>query len=86
MSAGTHAIAGAIASSVSLALTYPLTTITTRQQVGSSKDHKSSLDQLLDSNTWNNLYAGLQPAVLGTLVSQGVYFYFYQASLINKSK
>lgn len=79
-----HAIAGAVSASVALALTYPLTTITTRQQIalGSAKDTtppeakpKSLEGQLRELAS---LYGGLKPAVAGTFISQGLYFYFFQ--------
>eukprot|EP00301_Raphidiophrys_heterophryoidea_P024852 c8192_g3_i3.p2 GENE.c8192_g3_i3~~c8192_g3_i3.p2 ORF type:complete len:141 (+),score=37.37 c8192_g3_i3:1056-1478(+) len=72
-SALASAISGSLASSTSLAITYPLLTLTTRQQV---------LEQQVDMNNNNNaklfasLYSGLQPAVATTFISQGIYFYF----------
>ena len=33
--------------------------------------------QLVSKHGWTGLYRGLEPALLGTAVSQGVYFYLY---------
>ncbi|XP_057974621.1 peroxisomal nicotinamide adenine dinucleotide carrier-like isoform X2 [Malania oleifera] len=34
--------------------------------------------QVIRSEGWGGLYSGLKPSLLGTAVSQGVYYYFYQ--------
>ena len=35
--------------------------------------------QILQESGWRGLFNGLQPSLVGTAVSQGVYFYFYSA-------
>lgn len=35
--------------------------------------------QLVSKHGWTGLYRGLEPALLGTAVSQGVYFYLYSS-------
>ena len=37
----------------------------------------ASVSQLVSKHGWTGLYRGLEPALLGTAVSQGVYFYLY---------
>jgi adenine nucleotide transporter 17 len=38
----------------------------------------SDLAEVVSTGGWSSLYAGLRPALLGTALSQGVYFYLYQ--------
>lgn len=35
--------------------------------------------QLCKESGWRGLYAGIEPALLGTAVSQGIYFYLYSS-------
>eukprot|EP00891_Asterochloris_glomerata_P008839 jgi/Astpho2/8839/fgenesh1_pm.00129_%23_9_t len=35
--------------------------------------------QIISKYGWTGLYRGLEPALLGTAISQGVYFYFYSS-------
>lgn len=36
-------------------------------------------NQLCKESGWRGLYAGIEPALLGTAVSQGIYFYLYSS-------
>lgn len=38
---------------------------------------KLALLQIVSQNGWTGLYKGLKPSLLGTTVSQGIYFYLY---------
>jgi len=38
----------------------------------------ADLARIVSTHGWTGLYAGLRPALLGTALSQGVYFYLYQ--------
>ncbi len=40
-------------------------------------DHAVRAEQVLQESGWRGLFNGLQASLLGTAVSQGVYFYFY---------
>jgi len=83
-----NAIAGGIASCASLSITYPLMTISTRLQCEDEKMHLGRLinrsegifqkiAKILDNEGFGKLYAGLVPALGGTILSAAFYYYFY---------
>lgn len=67
-------------------LTYPLNTISSRLQVqhtSGSKSYQSGIDALkkiLNTEGLAGLYSGLDSALLGIAVTNGVYYYFYEWS------
>ncbi|QLL30660.1 hypothetical protein HG536_0A04760 [Torulaspora globosa] len=81
-----HAIAGAGGGVLSIALTYPLLTISTRLQAESkdTKKEKKTLWQIVDEivgkDGLTGLYAGLESAVLGMAITNFVYYYFYESA------
>ncbi|KAF9585837.1 hypothetical protein BGW38_000514 [Lunasporangiospora selenospora] len=90
-----HAIAGAGGGIISMALTYPLITISSRQQVqknGKSKDaYKSTLDavqKIVAKEGIAGLYSGLDSALFGISLTNYCYYYFYEftKSVINKAQ
>ncbi|KAJ3268977.1 hypothetical protein HDV01_001965 [Terramyces sp. JEL0728] len=76
-----HALAGAGGGMLSMALTYPLITVSTRSQVD-SKDTKTSQLQaakrILKEEGVQGLYAGLKSAMFGIAVTQAIYYYWYE--------
>ncbi|KAI8868425.1 mitochondrial carrier [Ramicandelaber brevisporus] len=92
-----HALAGAGGGIISMALTYPLITISSRLQVqrSSSKSdgsaattspsaaqYRSAMDALhkiIASEGISGLFAGLESALVGNAVTNGVYYYFFEA-------
>lgn len=85
-SALANGLAGAGGGIIAQIITYPLQTVNTRQQTErvarkGRDSHGSALYQILQvvrSEGLLGLYSGLKPSLLGTAVSQGVYYYFYQ--------
>lgn len=85
-SALANGLAGAGGGIIAQIITYPLQTVNTRQQTErvsreGSDSRGSALFQILQvvrSEGLPGLYSGLKPSLLGTAVSQGVYYYFYQ--------
>lgn len=85
-SALANGLAGAGGGIIAQIITYPLQTVNTRQQTErvsreGRDSHGSALFQILQvvrSEGLPGLYSGLKPSLLGTAVSQGVYYYFYQ--------
>ncbi|KAF2432251.1 mitochondrial carrier [Tothia fuscella] len=78
-----HALAGAGGGLLSMALTYPLITLSTRAQVESSKAETSALDaakQIIKREGLVGLYAGLDSALVGIGVTNFVYYYWYEWS------
>lgn len=81
-----HALSGAGGGIISMLLTYPLNTISSRLQVQhttGNKAYQSSLDALkkiIDTEGLAGLYSGLDSALLGIAVTNGVYYYFYEWS------
>ncbi|KAL2906905.1 Peroxisomal nicotinamide adenine dinucleotide carrier [Bienertia sinuspersici] len=91
-SALANGLAGAGGGVIAQILTYPLQTVNTRQQTervvkkgidgglgaspGANQRPRSTL--VIKSEGWGGLYSGLKPSLLGTVASQGVYYYFYQ--------
>ncbi|KAF9972408.1 hypothetical protein BGZ73_004471 [Actinomortierella ambigua] len=90
-----HAIAGAGGGIISMALTYPLITVSSRLQVqkdGKSKDaYKSGLDavrKIVAKEGVRGLYSGLDSALFGISLTNYTYYYFYEftKSIINKAQ
>ncbi|KAK4371046.1 hypothetical protein RND71_010521 [Anisodus tanguticus] len=85
-SALANGLAGAGGGIIAQIITYPLQTVNTRQQTErvarqGCDSRGSALFQILQvvrSEGLSGLYSGLKPSLLGTAVSQGVYYYFYQ--------
>ncbi|KAI9752781.1 MAG: citrate (Si)-synthase [Chaenotheca gracillima] len=76
-----HALAGAGGGLASMALTYPLITLSTRAQVESKRAHSSMLDavrRIVQREGASGLYAGLESALFGISVTNFVYYYWYE--------
>ncbi|KAI9657121.1 MAG: hypothetical protein M1821_003287 [Bathelium mastoideum] len=76
-----HAMAGAGGGLLSMALTYPLITLSTRAQVESKKAQSSTLDaarRIVQREGITGLYAGLDSALFGISVTNFVYYYWYE--------
>eukprot|EP00011_Vannellida_sp_DIVA3-517-6-12_P014271 CAMPEP_0114618252 /NCGR_PEP_ID=MMETSP0168-20121206/7609_1 /TAXON_ID=95228 ORGANISM="Vannella sp., Strain DIVA3 517/6/12" /NCGR_SAMPLE_ID=MMETSP0168 /ASSEMBLY_ACC=CAM_ASM_000044 /LENGTH=327 /DNA_ID=CAMNT_0001829397 /DNA_START=80 /DNA_END=1063 /DNA_ORIENTATION=+ len=82
-----HGLAGTLGSTISIALTYPLLTVTTRLQVeqketsakgGQSQNPLKAIFDIVRSEGAGALYGGLRPALVGTAVSMGIYFYSFE--------
>jgi len=73
-----HALAGAGGGLLSMALTYPLITLSTRAQVEKKKGNTGTLaaaKKILDREGVNGLYAGMESALFGITVTNFVYYY-----------
>ncbi|KAI5055932.1 hypothetical protein GOP47_0029453 [Adiantum capillus-veneris] len=83
-----NAVAGSIAGFTTVAVLHPLDVVRTRFQVYDGRDasvpkYKSTINALLTiarSEGLKGLYAGFFPAVLGSSISWGMYFYFYNTA------
>ncbi|KAI9287929.1 mitochondrial carrier domain-containing protein [Umbelopsis sp. AD052] len=81
-----HALSGAGGGIVSMVLTYPLVSISTRLQVqkkSNSEDaYKNTLDafvKIMAREGPKGLYSGLSSGVVGIAITNGVYYYCYEA-------
>lgn len=100
-----HAIAAGIGGALSMAVTYPLVTLSTLAQTRSSKTVAEGMGEeravtkekvstltaakyLLKNEGVLGLYSGLESALFGIVLSNAVYYYFYEAlvRLILRSK
>ncbi|KAK4520267.1 uncharacterized protein ATC70_008400 [Mucor velutinosus] len=90
-----HALSGAGGGIVSMALTYPLVSISSRLQVqknDASKDaYKNTLDafvKILAKEGPKGLYSGLSSGIFGIAITNGVYYYCYEAvkAIFEKAK
>jgi len=73
-----HALAGAGGGLLSMALTYPLITLSTRAQVESKKTQMSTLEavkKIIDTEGVSGLFSGLDSALFGIGVTNFVYYY-----------
>ncbi|KAF2023726.1 mitochondrial carrier [Setomelanomma holmii] len=73
-----HALAGAGGGLLSMALTYPLITLSTRAQVESKRAQSSTLNaarRIIKREGIAGLYAGLDSALFGISVTNFVYYY-----------
>ncbi|KAK3372870.1 mitochondrial carrier domain-containing protein [Lasiosphaeria ovina] len=76
-----HAIAGAGGGVLSMALTYPLITLSTRAQVESKRADTAFLaavQKIVAREGVSGLYAGLSSALFGISVTNFVYYYWYE--------
>ncbi|KAI9364972.1 mitochondrial carrier domain-containing protein [Zopfochytrium polystomum] len=88
-----HALAGAGGGMISMTLTYPLVTVSTRSQVSktpaaaaTASDGKKTppagqLDafrKIIREEGVQGLYSGIESALFGIAVTQGVYYYWYE--------
>ncbi|KAJ0107269.1 hypothetical protein J7T55_015734 [Diaporthe amygdali] len=76
-----HALAGAGGGILSMVLTYPLITLSTRAQVESKRADSTFLKavrQITAREGVAGLYAGLDSAVFGISVTNFVYYYWYE--------
>ncbi|KAI4153918.1 MAG: hypothetical protein LQ340_002016 [Diploschistes diacapsis] len=76
-----HALAGAGGGLLSMTLTYPLITLSTRAQVESKRAHTSTLDavrHIIQREGFSGLYSGLESALFGISVTNFVYYYWYE--------
>ncbi|KAL8682731.1 MAG: hypothetical protein Q9186_001242 [Xanthomendoza sp. 1 TL-2023] len=76
-----HAFAGAGGGLLSMALTYPLITLSTRAQVESKRAHSSTYDavrRIVQREGITGLYSGLDSALFGISVTNFVYYYWYE--------
>lgn len=80
-----NGLAGAGGGIIAQLITYPLQTVNTRQQTERDLEKEKrklgtieQLYQVVKQEGWARLYAGLEPSLVGTAASQGVYYYFYQ--------
>ncbi|KAI9472759.1 hypothetical protein LPJ78_001456 [Coemansia sp. RSA 989] len=81
-----HALAGAGGGIISMVVTYPLITVGTRLQVQrNNKDatayagNMDALRKILSQEGIAGLFSGLESAVFGAAVTNGVYYYFFEA-------
>eukprot|EP00013_Stygamoeba_regulata_P000370 CAMPEP_0177638998 /NCGR_PEP_ID=MMETSP0447-20121125/5787_1 /TAXON_ID=0 /ORGANISM="Stygamoeba regulata, Strain BSH-02190019" /LENGTH=324 /DNA_ID=CAMNT_0019140997 /DNA_START=53 /DNA_END=1027 /DNA_ORIENTATION=+ len=92
------AVSGALGGTTALVLTYPLLTISARQQTRSHAKDASAVEtgkglpflkslqgttlgdlvELIQEETWQKLYSGLQLASVGTALTYGIFYYWYQ--------
>lgn len=73
-----HALAGAGGGLLSMALTYPLITLSTRSQVEAKRSQSSMLEairRIVDREGVSGLFAGLDSALFGISVTNFVYYY-----------
>lgn len=73
-----HALAGAGGGLLSMALTYPLITLSTRAQVESKRAQSSTLNaarRIIKREGVAGLYAGMDSALFGITVTNFVYYY-----------
>ncbi|KAL8971073.1 MAG: hypothetical protein Q9183_001221 [Haloplaca sp. 2 TL-2023] len=76
-----HALAGAGGGLLSMTLTYPLITLSTRAQVESNKAKSSTYDaarRIIQREGVTGLYSGLDSALFGISVTNFVYYYWYE--------
>ncbi|KAI9490787.1 mitochondrial carrier domain-containing protein [Zychaea mexicana] len=90
-----HALSGAGGGIVSMALTYPLVSISSRLQVQKNDDSKDAYKNTADAFVKilakegpRGLYSGLSSGVFGIAVTNGVYYYCYEAvkAIFEKAK
>ena len=70
-----HAISGALGGAASMAITYPLITLSTRAQVNVKSQHVSAVEAIkrtLDKDGIQGLYSGLSSALFGITLTNGL--------------
>lgn len=78
-----HALAGAGGGILSMALTYPLITLSTRAQVESTRARTTllaAIQHIIAREGAVGLYSGLSSALFGISVTNFVYYYWYEFS------
>lgn len=81
-----HAVAGAGGSALAAIVTYPLITLTTRAQTTLKKEDKSIVEvvkDIIEKEGVSNLYAGLDSALWGMVITNFVYYYLYEGLKAN---
>ncbi|KAL8697952.1 MAG: hypothetical protein Q9201_006840, partial [Fulgogasparrea decipioides] len=76
-----HALAGAGGGLLSMTLTYPLITLSTRAQVESKRAQSSTYDavrRIVQREGISGLFSGLDSALFGISVTNFVYYYWYE--------
>ncbi|KAM7199600.1 peroxisomal membrane protein PMP47B [Rhypophila sp. PSN 637] len=76
-----HALAGAGGGVLSMALTYPLITLSTRAQVESKRADTgflAAVQKIVAREGISGLYSGLSSALFGISVTNFVYYYWYE--------
>ncbi|SPO03440.1 related to peroxisomal membrane protein PMP47B [Cephalotrichum gorgonifer] len=76
-----HALAGAGGGILSMALTYPLITLSTRAQVESKRadtNFIAAVERIIAREGVQGLYAGIDSALFGISVTNFVYYYWYE--------
>lgn len=76
-----HALAGAGGGILSMVLTYPLITLSTRAQVESKRAQSSTIDairRIVQREGIIGLYSGLESALFGISVTNFVYYYWFE--------
>ncbi|CAG8437402.1 2815_t:CDS:2 [Diversispora eburnea] len=71
-----HAISGG--GIISMVLTYPLITISSRLQVQKNNKGRDAIAKILKNEGVGGLYSGLSSAIFGISITNGVYYYFYE--------
>ncbi|KAJ2700970.1 hypothetical protein FB645_004821 [Coemansia sp. IMI 203386] len=81
-----HALSGAGGGIISMAATYPLITVGTRLQVQRNSSDSSAytgnmdaLRKIFANEGIAGLFSGLESAIFGAAVTNGVYYYFFEA-------
>ncbi|KAH3671286.1 hypothetical protein OGAPHI_000509 [Ogataea philodendri] len=69
-----HGIAGGLGGLISMTLTYPLVTLSTKAQASTKK----AKDPTISKEALKNLYNGLESALVGITATNFVYYYFYE--------
>ncbi|KAG7829923.1 hypothetical protein KL943_005294 [Ogataea angusta] len=79
-----HGVAGGLGGLISMALTYPLVTLSTKAQASKKKNE----DTKITAEAARNLYNGLESALVGITATNFVYYYFYEltGSALRKDK
>ncbi|CAD6592559.1 MAG: hypothetical protein ASARMPREDX12_006185 [Alectoria sarmentosa] len=76
-----HALAGAGGGLLSMTLTYPLITLSTRAQIESKRAQSSTYDavrRIVQREGVTGLYSGLDSALFGIGVTNFIYYYWYE--------
>ena len=64
---------------ISMAITYPLVTVSTRQQVDKSTKSQLAVTKLIyESEGIAGFYSGIGSAMFGIAITQAVYYYWYE--------
>lgn len=77
-----HAIAGSLGGAASIAVTYPLVTITTNLQTkeNEAKPKLETIKGIYEKNGIAGYFFGLESAIYGMATTNFVYYYFYEWS------